>query len=43
MRQIRSLDGEEWSCIACGHLDYGEGFVPLERVDDRISIGGVRL
>lgn len=27
--QARSLDGTEWTCLQCGHLDYGIGFVAL--------------
>lgn len=27
--KYRELDGDEWRCFN-GHVDYGEGFVPLD-------------
>jgi len=25
-----TLDGVEWTCVACGHRDYGAGFEVLD-------------
>lgn len=30
MRLDRALDGNEWVCTMCGHVDYGDGFTPLD-------------
>lgn len=26
---------QEWSCLTCGHVDYGEGFTVLDKVNDQ--------
>jgi hypothetical protein len=38
----------ETSCVSCGHIDYGEGFEPLELAEDRVRLrdprrAGMRL